>query len=282
MHQEGRQRQDRALKSHILCPERRACLEATVRRPTGQDLDGRDCRAKPVLLPAFAIAAPTIKVCLSHGLRHDRSSLPRSELTMGVAGPSRAVRPRRDAVSAGPAAITDGRRTRHAGAGRAREGLPAPARPSRLSRRPGASASGRQAASSQATQLAAAAAGVRPARCRGREARCGMDDESPAEVLAVLSGRRARRAPGAARSARRPAGVLSDYPAEAKLQALGLAGRFSPVLCATDPEIGAFKPNPRGFLHACAVWNLPPARCCSSATARTSMPRAPRPPACRA
>jgi len=53
-------------------------------------------------------------------------------------------------------------------------------------------------------------------------------------------------------------GVLSDYPAEAKLRALGLEGRFSPVLCATDPEIGAFKPSPRGFLRACAVWNLPP------------------------
>jgi FMN phosphatase YigB (HAD superfamily) len=54
------------------------------------------------------------------------------------------------------------------------------------------------------------------------------------------------------------AGVLSDYPAHAKLRALGLEGRFSPVLCATDSDIGAFKPSPRGFLRACAVWNLSP------------------------
>jgi HAD superfamily hydrolase (TIGR01549 family) len=56
------------------------------------------------------------------------------------------------------------------------------------------------------------------------------------------------------------AGVLSDYPAAAKLRALGLEGRFSPVLCASDPEIGAFKPSPRGYLHACATWNLSPDR----------------------
>jgi FMN phosphatase YigB (HAD superfamily) len=54
-------------------------------------------------------------------------------------------------------------------------------------------------------------------------------------------------------------GVLSDYPAEAKLEALGLAGRFSPVLCATDPGIDAFKPNPRGYLRACEIWGLSPA-----------------------
>ena len=55
------------------------------------------------------------------------------------------------------------------------------------------------------------------------------------------------------------AGVLSDYPARAKLGALGLGHRFSPVLCSTDPEVGAFKPSPRGFLRACEIWDLPPA-----------------------
>jgi len=54
-------------------------------------------------------------------------------------------------------------------------------------------------------------------------------------------------------------GVLSDYPAAAKLQALGIASSFSVVLCATDPEIGAFKPDPRGFLAAADRWQLPPA-----------------------
>lgn len=53
-------------------------------------------------------------------------------------------------------------------------------------------------------------------------------------------------------------GVFSDYPAAAKLRALGVEGRFSPVLCATDPAIGAFKPDPRGFLVACERWGLSP------------------------
>ena len=41
--------------------------------------------------------------------------------------------------------------------------------------------------------------------------------------------------------------VLSDYPAEAKLRALGIAERFEAVLCAQAPEIGVFKPHPRGL-----------------------------------
>lgn len=44
--------------------------------------------------------------------------------------------------------------------------------------------------------------------------------------------------------------VLSDYPADAKLTAMGLAGRFDAVLCAQDPEIGVFKPDPHGILVA--------------------------------
>ena len=55
-----------------------------------------------------------------------------------------------------------------------------------------------------------------------------------------------------------PAGVLSDYPAEAKLAALGLAGRFKPVLCSSDPDIGVLKPSPRGFLRACEIWHVEP------------------------
>jgi len=54
------------------------------------------------------------------------------------------------------------------------------------------------------------------------------------------------------------AGVLSDYPAAAKLEALGVADRFQFVLCSTDPEIRALKPNPRGFLVACKRWGLSP------------------------
>jgi FMN phosphatase YigB (HAD superfamily) len=43
-------------------------------------------------------------------------------------------------------------------------------------------------------------------------------------------------------------GALSDYPADAKLEALGIAKLFDVVLAAQDPEIDVFKPNPRGLL----------------------------------
>jgi HAD superfamily hydrolase (TIGR01549 family) len=54
-------------------------------------------------------------------------------------------------------------------------------------------------------------------------------------------------------------GVFSDYLVLDKLRALGLAERMSLALSATDPEINAFKPRPKGFLYACALWGLPPA-----------------------
>jgi len=53
-------------------------------------------------------------------------------------------------------------------------------------------------------------------------------------------------------------GVLSDYPAMKKLDALGVSRYFSIVLCGGDPGIAAFKPSPRGFLAACAQWQLDP------------------------
>jgi FMN phosphatase YigB (HAD superfamily) len=53
-------------------------------------------------------------------------------------------------------------------------------------------------------------------------------------------------------------GILSDYPAVKKLEALGIGHYFSLVLCGGDPEIAAFKPNPRGFLAASAQWHLDP------------------------
>jgi HAD superfamily hydrolase (TIGR01509 family) len=42
--------------------------------------------------------------------------------------------------------------------------------------------------------------------------------------------------------------ALSDYPAAAKLQALGIADLFDAVLCAQSPEVGVFKPHPRGLI----------------------------------
>lgn len=54
------------------------------------------------------------------------------------------------------------------------------------------------------------------------------------------------------------AGVFSDYPAVAKLEALGLGDRFDPILAATDESIHAFKPHPAGLLEACRIWGLSP------------------------
>lgn len=44
--------------------------------------------------------------------------------------------------------------------------------------------------------------------------------------------------------------VLSDYPCTDKLAALGLADRFDVVLSAFDPDVGVFKPDPRGITVA--------------------------------
>jgi len=57
-----------------------------------------------------------------------------------------------------------------------------------------------------------------------------------------------------------PAGVFSDYPAREKLEALGLAEKISLVACATDVEINAFKPHPKGFVWSCERWGLDPAQ----------------------
>ena len=53
-------------------------------------------------------------------------------------------------------------------------------------------------------------------------------------------------------------GALSDYPTDAKLEALGVARHFPLRLCTTDSSINAFKPHPRGFLLACEQWGLDP------------------------
>jgi HAD superfamily hydrolase (TIGR01549 family) len=55
-----------------------------------------------------------------------------------------------------------------------------------------------------------------------------------------------------------PAGVFSDYPAREKLEALRLAEKISSIACATDAEINAFKPHPRGFIRSCERWGLEP------------------------
>ncbi len=72
-------------------------------------------------------------------------------------------------------------------------------------------------------------------------------EEEPLDLVA----RHAR--PGAlefARQARAQGlalGLLSDYPAEAKLRALRLGDAFDAVLTAQSPTVGVFKPHPRGL-----------------------------------
>ena len=56
-------------------------------------------------------------------------------------------------------------------------------------------------------------------------------------------------------------GVLSDYPAHAKLNALGLDGFFDIVLAAQSPEVGVFKPHPRGLLVTAEQLRLSPSEC---------------------
>ena len=54
-------------------------------------------------------------------------------------------------------------------------------------------------------------------------------------------------------------GVLSDYPADAKLAALGVDGLFDSVLRAQAPEVGVFKPDPRGILVSLERLGVAPA-----------------------
>ena len=54
-------------------------------------------------------------------------------------------------------------------------------------------------------------------------------------------------------------GALSDYPAMAKLEALGIADRFDIVLSAQDPRVHAFKPNPKGLVVALEALAVEPA-----------------------
>jgi FMN phosphatase YigB (HAD superfamily) len=51
-------------------------------------------------------------------------------------------------------------------------------------------------------------------------------------------------------------GILSDYPAGAKLAALGLDADY--VVCATDKGIGLLKPNPRGLQAIIATAGVSP------------------------
>jgi len=51
----------------------------------------------------------------------------------------------------------------------------------------------------------------------------------------------------ACRERRLKLATLSDYPGDDKLQSLGVAGYFDVRLCAQSPDIGVFKPDPKGI-----------------------------------
>lgn len=53
-------------------------------------------------------------------------------------------------------------------------------------------------------------------------------------------------------------GVYSDYPPDAKLGALGVDDLFEVTLGATDAEVNAFKPSPKGFLEGARALDADP------------------------
>lgn len=55
-----------------------------------------------------------------------------------------------------------------------------------------------------------------------------------------------------------PVGVFSDYPVAGKLAALGVDDMVDVMAWATEPEINAFKPHPRGFLVAAERMGVAP------------------------
>jgi putative hydrolase of the HAD superfamily len=53
--------------------------------------------------------------------------------------------------------------------------------------------------------------------------------------------------------------VVSDYPVREKMLSLGLEADV--FVCATDPDVDCFKPDPKGFLVAAAKLGLSPQEC---------------------
>jgi putative hydrolase of the HAD superfamily len=86
-----------------------------------------------------------------------------------------------------------------------------------------------------------------------------MDPPTPAQVSPVLQAAWITRFNEFLREQKMLVGLFSDYPAAEKIAALDIfQDNLWPVLCATDPDINAFKPHPKGFLLACQMWQLPP------------------------
>jgi len=60
------------------------------------------------------------------------------------------------------------------------------------------------------------------------------------------------------RDSGRRIGVFSDYPAAAKLKAMRIDHLVSLIVEATEADVNAFKPHPRGFLVAAERWGIAP------------------------
>jgi HAD superfamily hydrolase (TIGR01509 family) len=72
-------------------------------------------------------------------------------------------------------------------------------------------------------------------------------EEEPLPLLATWMRKGTVALLQAARRSGLKLAVCSDYPAERKLAAMGIAGFFDVVVSARDPEVQRLKPDPRGL-----------------------------------
>jgi HAD superfamily hydrolase (TIGR01509 family) len=81
----------------------------------------------------------------------------------------------------------------------------------------------------------------------------------PLELLAGLRFQGLLELLHAARSRHVRLGVFSDYPADDKLRALGIADLFDVVVAATDADVQRLKPHPKGLFVTLARLGVAPA-----------------------
>ncbi len=81
--------------------------------------------------------------------------------------------------------------------------------------------------------------------------------ERPLRHVAACRHPGVRRLFSALRASGRRIGVWSDYPATAKLEAMGLSG--DAVVAATDPEVDGMKPRPAGLARTLEILAVTPA-----------------------
>ncbi|MEO6693945.1 MAG: HAD family hydrolase [Ignavibacteria bacterium] len=52
-------------------------------------------------------------------------------------------------------------------------------------------------------------------------------------------------------------GLFSDYPSQNKAKALKLDAFITSYVCSTDPDVGKFKPDPKGFIKSSEKMGIP-------------------------